>query len=128
MELARKVIARRADQVDLVVVGGDWNASTTGRPRVGYVGSQVTRGADALLQGWYRGKDLTCAVPEHETWQSLHTHMGQEFVKNFKVLTSGKLTVRKKFSAKVKDCVASLRFLITSQDMRTKKGNSRLWS
>ena len=41
LELARRVIIRWADQADLVVVGGDWNAST--RPRVGYVGSQVTR-------------------------------------------------------------------------------------
>jgi hypothetical protein len=51
--------------------------------------------------------------------------MGQEFVKISKVLTSGKLTGRKKFSATVKDCVASLRFLITSQDIRTKNTASR---
>ena len=70
LELARRVIIRWADQADLVVVGGDWNAST--RPRVGYVGSQVTRGADARLQEWYLREDLTCAAPEHATWQSVN--------------------------------------------------------
>ena len=48
LELAGRVISRWADQTDLVVVGGDWNAST--RPKAGYVGSQVTRGTDARLQ------------------------------------------------------------------------------
>ena len=68
LELAGRVISRWADQTDLVVVGGDWNTST--RPRAGYVGSQVTRGADARLQEWYRRKSLACAAPEHATCQS----------------------------------------------------------
>ena len=70
LELVRRVISRWADQADLVAVGGDWNAST--RSRVGYVGSQATRGADARLQEWCRREDLTCAAPEHATWQSVN--------------------------------------------------------
>ena len=65
LELAGRVISRWADQTDLLVVGGDWNAST--RPKAGYVGSQVTRGADARLQDWYRQEALTCAAPVHAT-------------------------------------------------------------
>ena len=65
LELAGRVISRWADQTDLVVVGGDLNAST--RPRAGYVGSQVTRGADARLQAWYRQEALTCSAPVHAT-------------------------------------------------------------
>ncbi len=46
---------------------------------------------------------------QHSRRNCSHTHMGQEFVKIYKVLTSGKLTSRKKFSAKVKDYVILLR-------------------
>ncbi len=53
-----------------MVVGGDWNAST--RPRVEYVVSQVTRGADTRLHAGMVQADLTCAAPEHATWQSVN--------------------------------------------------------
>ncbi len=50
-------------------IGGDLNASC--RPRVGYVDSEVTRGADARLQVWCQQAGLTCAAQVHATWQSI---------------------------------------------------------
>ncbi len=52
------------------MVGGDFNASC--RARVGYVGSDTTRRADAGLQEWCRSAGLSCAAPMHATWQSVN--------------------------------------------------------
>ena len=70
LELISRVIARWSDHVDLVIIGGDFNASC--RARVGYVGAEVTRGADDRLLEWSRREGLACAAPMHATWQSVN--------------------------------------------------------
>jgi hypothetical protein len=47
LELVGRVVDRWSTGTDLVVVGGDFNASC--RPRVGYVDAEVTRTADVRL-------------------------------------------------------------------------------
>jgi hypothetical protein len=68
LELARLVIARWSDHSDLIVIGGDFNASLM--PRTGYVGSEVTRNADSRLQEWCAQTGLSCAAPAQATWHS----------------------------------------------------------
>ena len=70
LELISRVIARWSDHADLIMIGGDFNASC--RPRVGYVGSEVTRSADARLEDWSRQAGLACAAPSHATWLSIN--------------------------------------------------------
>ena len=70
LELISQVVTRWKDHADLVVIGGDWNASC--RPRVGYAGTGITRSADARLEAWSRQAGLTCAAPPHATWQSIN--------------------------------------------------------
>ena len=52
LELISRVIDRWCGHAELVLIGGDFNASC--RVRVGYVGSEMTRGADARLLEWCR--------------------------------------------------------------------------
>ena len=68
LELARLVIARWSAHSDLIVIGGDFNASLT--PRTGYVGSDITRNADSRLQEWCTQTALSCAAPAQATWHS----------------------------------------------------------
>ena len=68
--LVERVLDRWTDGTDLVVIGGDFNASC--RPRAGYADSEVTRGADARLLEWCQRAGLTCAAPLHATWQSIN--------------------------------------------------------
>ncbi len=68
LTLTSAVVARWAPQTDLVVLGGDWNASL--RPRVGYVGAPPTVLADARLREWSEADGLVCAAPEDPTWSS----------------------------------------------------------
>ena len=70
LELISRVIARWNDHADLILIGGDFNASC--RARVGYVGSDMTRGADARLLEWSEREGLACAAPMHATWQSVN--------------------------------------------------------
>ena len=70
LQLVERVLDRWTDGTDLVVIGGDLNASC--RPRAGYADSEVTRGADARLQEWCQRAGLTCAAPLHATWQSIN--------------------------------------------------------
>ena len=70
LKLTSRVIERWSDHADLVMIGGDFNASC--RVRVGYVGSETTRGADARLLEWCGRAGLTCAAPMHATWQSVN--------------------------------------------------------
>jgi ribonuclease HI len=70
LELISRVITRWSDHSDLIMIGGDFNASC--RPRVGYVGSETTRSADARLEEWSRQAGLACAAPSHATWQSVN--------------------------------------------------------
>jgi len=70
LELISRVIARWSDHADLIMIGGDFNASC--RPRVGYVGSEVTCSADARLEDWSRQAGLACAAPSHATWLSIN--------------------------------------------------------
>jgi ribonuclease HI len=70
LELISRVIARWNDHADLILIGGDFNASC--RARVGYVGSGMTRGADARLLEWSEREGLACAAPMHATWQSVN--------------------------------------------------------
>ncbi len=71
------VVARWAPQTDLVVLGGDWNASL--RPRVGYVGAPPTVLADARLREWSEANGLVCAAPEDPTWSSYNEQRGGLF-------------------------------------------------
>ncbi len=68
LELARLVIMRWSDHSDLIVIGGDFNASLT--PRTGYVGSDITWNADSRLQEWSCRVGLSCAAPAQATWHS----------------------------------------------------------
>ena len=68
LELARLVIARWSDHSDLIVIGGDFNASLM--PRTGYVGSEMTRSADSRLQEWCAETGLSCAATAQATWHS----------------------------------------------------------
>ncbi len=52
LELVVRVVDRWSTRTDLVVVGGDFNASCW--PRVGYVDAKVTRTADVRLHEWYQ--------------------------------------------------------------------------
>jgi endonuclease/exonuclease/phosphatase (EEP) superfamily protein YafD len=70
LELISLVMERWSDHTDLIMMGGDFNASC--RARVGYVGSNTTRGADARLQEWCRRGGLSCAAPMQATWQSVN--------------------------------------------------------
>ena len=70
LELVGRVVDRWSTGTDLVVVGGDFNASC--RPRVGYVDAEVTRTADVRLHEWYQQVGLTCMAPPHATWQSIN--------------------------------------------------------
>jgi hypothetical protein len=70
LELISHVITRWSDHADLILVGGDFNASC--RPRAGYAGSNVTRQADARLEEWSRQTGLACKAPSHATWQSVN--------------------------------------------------------
>ena len=70
LELISQVVTRWCDHADLVVIGGDWNASC--RPRVGYAETVITRSADARLEEWSRQAGLACAAPPHATWQSIN--------------------------------------------------------
>ena len=70
LELIGRVVDRWSPVVDLVVLGGDFNASC--RPRVGYVDAEVTRRADAGLHEWIQQVGLTCIAPPHATWQSIN--------------------------------------------------------
>ena len=56
LELISRVIARWSDHANLIMIGGDFNASC--RPRVGYVGSEVTSSADARLEDWSRQRHM----------------------------------------------------------------------
>ena len=68
LELARLVIARWSDHSDLIVIGGDFNASLI--HRMGYAGSDTTRNADSRLQQWCTQTELSCAAPSQATWHS----------------------------------------------------------
>ena len=68
--LVSRVVERWSPAVDLVVIGGDFNASC--RPRVGYVDAEVTRRADFGLHEWMQQVGLTCEAPQHATWQSIN--------------------------------------------------------
>jgi hypothetical protein len=70
LELVGRVVDRWSPGTDLVVVGGDFNASC--RPRVGYVEAEVNRTADVRLNEWYQQVGLTCMAPLHATWQSIN--------------------------------------------------------
>ena len=70
LELISRVITRWSDHADLIMIGGDFNASC--RPRVGYVRSEVTRSADARLEDWSRQAGLACAAPSHAAWLSIN--------------------------------------------------------
>ena len=70
LELISRVVTRWSEHADLVMIGGDFNASC--KPRVGYVGSETTRVADARLMEWSRQAGLACAAPSHATWQSIN--------------------------------------------------------
>jgi len=70
LELIGRVVDRWSSVVDLVVLGGDFNASC--RPRVGYVDAEVTRRADVKLHEWIQQMGLTCMAPPHATWQSVN--------------------------------------------------------
>ena len=70
LELISRVVTRWSDHADLVMIGGDFNASC--KPRVGYVGSETTRVADARLMEWSRQAGLACAAPSHATWRSIN--------------------------------------------------------
>ena len=70
LELISRVIDRWCGHAELVLIGGDFNASC--RARVGYVGSEMTRGADARLLEWCRRMGLVCAAPMNATWQSVN--------------------------------------------------------
>ncbi len=69
LELISQVLTRWSDHADIIVIGGDWNA--TCRPRVGYAGTVATRSADARLEAWSRQAGLTYAASPHATWQSV---------------------------------------------------------
>jgi len=69
LELVRLVNMRWGDQVDLVLIGGDFNASVA--QRFGYAGAATTRNADAKLTAWSNLVGLTPSVPESPTWRSL---------------------------------------------------------
>ena len=58
--------------MDLIVVGGDFNASCGAR--VGYVVSEATRGADARLLEWSRREGLAWAAPDslNAAWQGVN--------------------------------------------------------
>ncbi len=70
LKLTGRVIERWSDHADLVMIGGDFNASC--RVRVGYVASEATRGADARLLEWCGRAGLACVAPMHATWQSVN--------------------------------------------------------
>ena len=70
LELARLVIARWSDHSDLIVIGGDFNASLI--RRMGYAGSDTTRNADSRLQQWCTQTELSCAAPSQATWHSFN--------------------------------------------------------
>ncbi len=63
LQLISQVITRCqwSDHADLVIIGGDFNASC--RPRVGYAETEATRSADTRLEDWSRQAGLTCAAP-----------------------------------------------------------------
>ena len=70
LDLAGKILARWAGDVDAVVVGGDFNATTC--PRSGYSGLPHIRVADERLVEWSARSGLTCVAPREATWMSMN--------------------------------------------------------
>ena len=65
LELVRLVNVSWGNQVDLIVIGGDFNASVA--RRFGYAGAEITRNANAKLLAWSSQAGLTPSVPEPPT-------------------------------------------------------------
>ncbi len=66
LDLIRQVITRWSEHEDIIVTGGDWNA--TCRPRVGYADSYGS--TEVRLEEWGRQAGLACTTSSHVTWQS----------------------------------------------------------